>query len=105
MSVVRLALWEEFIDALTKNPPESRIVQLTFSVRYSSRASSDTVICAWYVTRDGFFEFVEGLYRVPGYREIPPRMQKVFEERRKELEGLGFKVESGRRRSEEGGDV
>lgn len=103
MPVVGLALWDEFVDALTKHPPESRTVHLSFNVR--SRNGSGVSMYARYATSDGFVECLETLHQLPDARDLPSRMQALFERRKKELERFGFRVESGRRRIEEARDA
>lgn len=101
MSMVRFAVWEEFLNELAFAPPRDRVVHLTFSVRYTTRPSSDLTMLAWCETRKNWIAFVDNLDRMPDDRsdEFAARVESLLVERKRQLEALGFFVSPGRTRA------
>ena len=98
MTIVRFNQWEEFLAELGANAPEDRTVRLTLSVRYDGQQVPYVTMVAGYIDRTGIVEFVHYLGVEPRDRDCPKAREIValIEERKKTLEGLGYRVRSGR---------
>jgi len=98
MVIVRYNQWEEFLEELQASGPEDRTLRLSFSLRYDGHGVPHLTMVAGYLARDTIVEFVHYLGLQPQDREGPrsKEIRTLFEDRRNFLEGLGFKVKSGR---------
>lgn len=97
--IVRFYEWPEFLESLKTHPPEDRTVWLTFSLRSDECEASHVLMLAGYRAL-GPMEFVDclGLKPTSSTNARASEIQRRFDERRKELEDLGFLVRSGRSR-------
>lgn len=98
MVIVRFNRWEEFLEELKGGAPEDRTVRLGFSLRYDGRGASYMTMVAGYVASGSIVEFVHYLGLEPTNEDEvrSKEIRTLFEERRKYLEGLGFRVKPGR---------
>ena len=98
MVIVRFNQWEEFLEELQATGPEDRTLRMTFSLRYDGQGVAHLTMVAGFLARDTIVEFVHYLGLQPREPESPraQEIRTLFEERRKFLEGQGFKVKSGR---------
>ncbi len=98
MVIVRFNRWEEFLEELDGSAPEDQTVRLGFSLRYDGRGASHMTMVAGYVAGGSIVEFVHYLGLEPPERDGARKkeIQALLEDRRKHLEGLGFKVKPGR---------
>ena len=98
MVIIRFNQWEEFLEELQASGPDDRTLRLSFSLRYDGQGAPHLTMVAGYLGRDTIVEFIHYLGLQPRERDSPRAMeiQTLFEERRKFLEGRGFKVKSGR---------
>lgn len=98
MVIVRFNQWEEFLEELGAKPPANRIVRVTFSRRYDGDGVPHLTLAAGYLNGDGIIEFVQYLGpESPGPEDALAReIAKLAQERRHQLEALGFKVKPGR---------
>lgn len=98
MIIVRFNEWEEFLEELQAATPEDRTVRQSFSLRYDGQGAPHLTMVAGYLARDTIVEFVHYLGLQPSDRKSQrsQEIRKLFEDRRKFLEGLGFLVKSGR---------
>ena len=98
MVIVRFNQWEEFLEELKASVREDRTVRLTLSLRYDGQQVPHLSMVVGYTDRTTIIEFVHYLGLQPRDRESSrsKEIQALTEERRKYLEGLGFRVKSGR---------
>ncbi len=98
MVIVRFNRWEEFLEELDGSTPEDRTVRLGFSLRYDGRGASYMTMVAGYVASGSIVEFVHylGLEPPDGDGARSKEIRALLEDRRKYLEGLGFRVKPGR---------
>ena len=91
--IVRFDNWTQFLDEITRNPPEAGIVNLTVSVRYGTRSNPTATIAAWYVSRKAFVVFIDPLIDQTAQQVVT--MRSLFETRRRELEERALTVYGG----------
>src|SRR5712691_562485 len=98
MVIVRFNQWEEFLEELEATGPEDRTLRMSFSLRYDGQGVAHLTMVAGFLSRDTIVEFVHYLGLQPREPEgtRAQEIRTLFDERRKFLEGLGFKVKSGR---------
>lgn len=98
MVIVRFNQLEEFLAELKANPPEDRMVRLTFSIRYDGQGVPHLTMVAGYLDRNTIVEFVHylGLQPTDPQSQRAREIQTLLAERKRYLEGLGFSVKSGR---------
>ncbi len=98
MVIVRFNQWEEFLTELEAHRPEDQAVRLTFSLRFDRQGAAHLTMVAGYLDHGDIVEFVHYLGLQPADEKTPrsEEVQKLFEERRTHLEGLGLRVKSGR---------
>ena len=98
MVIVRFNRWEEFLEELEGSTPEDRTLRLEFSLRYDGHGAPHLTMVAGYVADGTIVEFVHYLGLQPPDGEGPrsKEIRNLFEDRRKYLEGEGFKVKPGR---------
>ena len=95
MVIVRLNRWEEFVEELRGASPEDRVVRLTVSLRYNDGRKPYRTLVAGYVSREQIVEYVQYLGVDPN-GDRREETEGLLEARKKVLEGLGYKVRSGR---------
>ena len=98
MVIVRFNQWTEFLDEMRAKPPDDRTVRLTFSLRYDGQGAAHLTMVAGYMDGGTIVEFVQYLGLQPRDPASPRgrEIQALFDERRRALEGLGFRVKPGR---------
>jgi hypothetical protein len=98
MVVIRFNQWDEFLDELKSDPPDDRIVRLTFSLRYNGQQTPYATMVAGYLGHNQIIEFVHYLgmrtTETNGHRS--QEIATLFEERKKCLAAHGFEVRAGR---------
>lgn len=97
MVIVRINQWEEFLEELEEHQPPDKVVRLTFSVRYDKREVPYLTMVAGFLGGGTIVEFVHYLGKQPDPQsKLPAEIQNLFHDRKRELEGLGYTVKSGR---------
>ena len=98
MVIVRFNQWEEFLEELKASVREDRTVRLTLSLRYDGQQVPHLSMVVGYTDQTTIIEFVHYLGLQPRDPESSrsKEIRALTEERRKYLEGLGFRVKSGR---------
>jgi len=98
MVIVRFNQWEEFLDELKSSAGEDRTVRLTLSLRYDGQNVPHVSMVVGYADPRTIIEFVHYLGLQPHDPKSPRsgEIQLLLAERRMSLEGLGFRVKSGR---------
>jgi hypothetical protein len=98
MVIVRFHEWQEFLNELAQSSPEDRVVRLTLSVRYDAQGAGYLTMVAGYMSRQTIVEFLHYLGLMPQNRngERAQWIEKLLDERKACLGGLGYTVKSGR---------
>lgn len=95
MVIIRFNRWEEFVEELEGASPEDRVIRLTMSLRYNDGKRPYRTLVAGYASREQIVEFVQYL-GADSNGDRREETEALIEFRKKALEGLGYKVRSGR---------
>jgi hypothetical protein len=98
MVVIRFNQWDEFLEELRFDPPNDRIVRLTFSLRYNGKQMPHATMVAGYLSGDRVIEFVHylGVQKTGVNGDQSQEIALLFEERKQCLQDRGFDVRAGR---------
>ncbi len=97
MVIVRFHDWREFIDELDEAGESIRTVRLTFSLRYDRQNVPYLTMVAGFFEESRIVEFLHYLGLKPHPQS--PRageIQRLFHERKDQLQRLGYTVKAGR---------
>ena len=98
MTIVRFNNWDEFLTELKGSDRQDRTVRLTLSLRFDRQQVPYLTMVVGFTDHSGIVEFVHYLGVEPRDRTCAKArdIAALIEERKGILEGLGYKVRSGR---------
>ena len=97
MVIVRINQWEEFLEELEEHQPPDKVVRLTFGVRYDRQNVPYLPMVAGFFEESRIVEFLHYLGLKPSPQSTRgEEIQRLFHERKDQLQRLGYTVKAGR---------